>query len=103
MQAGKFDPHSGRIEICEEAIQSVSHVEDTLSHELIHAYDHCRIEWQEDSNLLCIGIVFVDLRHLACSEIRAANLSGDCKWSREFMRGNWQSFAAHHQVSHSRI
>ena len=24
----------------------------------------------------------------ACSEIRAAALSGECKWTREFMRGN---------------
>jgi inner membrane protease ATP23 len=40
----------------------------TLTHELVHAYDHCRayVDWTN-----CV--------HHACSEVRAANLSGDCK------------------------
>ena len=40
----------------------------TLTHELVHAYDHCRayVDWSN-----CV--------HHACSEVRAANLSGDCK------------------------
>jgi len=42
--------------------------EMTLTHELVHAYDHCRayVDWSN-----CV--------HHACSEVRAANLSGDCK------------------------
>jgi hypothetical protein len=40
----------------------------TLTHELVHAYDHCRayVDWSN-----CV--------HHACSEVRAANLSGDCR------------------------
>jgi inner membrane protease ATP23 len=49
---------------------------DVLTHELIHAYDDCRstVDWD-------------NLEHLACSEIRAANLSGDCfYWKENFAR-----------------
>lgn len=47
-------------------------------HELIHAFDACRaknLDWDccEDH---------------ACSEVRAAALSGDCDWDMEFRRGN---------------
>ena len=44
-------------------------MENMLAHELIHAYDvHARrnMNW-------------MDLKHHACSEVRAANLS-DCHW-----------------------
>ena len=41
-------------------------------------WDHCRfkVDWS-------------DLRHHACSEIRAATLSGDCRWTREINRHNY--------------
>lgn len=35
--------------------------------------------------------------HHACSEVRAASLSGDCKFSREILRGNFR-FTKHHQT-----
>mmetsp|Transcript_23495 Transcript_23495/g.56203 ORF Transcript_23495/g.56203 Transcript_23495/m.56203 type:complete len:168 (-) Transcript_23495:339-842(-) len=50
-------------------------------------YDHCRganLDWS-------------DCHHHACSEVRAANLSGDCHWSQEFLRGNF-SLQAQHQA-----
>ena len=49
---------------------------NTLAHELVHAYDDARanVDW-------------FNLTHHACTEIRAANLSGDCTFSREFDRG----------------
>lgn len=43
-----------------------------MRHEMIHAYDHCRakdLDWNS-------------CRHHACSEIRAAVLSGDCTFRR---------------------
>ncbi len=46
-----------------------------LSHELIHAYDDCRADLRRD-----------DVRHIACTEIRAANLSGDCDFWDELSR-----------------
>ena len=49
----------------------------TLAHELIHAYDQARakVDW-------------TDLKHHACSEIRASSMSGDCSFSREWNRQN---------------
>jgi len=44
-------------------------------HELIHAYDACRVELQSHN-----------CNHIACTEIRAANLSGDCDFGVELSR-----------------
>jgi mitochondrial inner membrane protease ATP23 len=58
--------------LCENQPLSQADVNDVVTHELIHAYDHCRarVDWTD-----CV--------HHACSEIRAANLSGDCFLSKE--------------------
>lgn len=48
-------------------------MEDTLAHEMIHAYDHVRFK-VDHSNL----------RHMACTEIRAAMLSGECRFMRQW-------------------
>lgn len=63
-------------------------MDETLTHELVHSYDHCRahVDWN-------------DLTHLACSEIRAANLSGECFfWKENFARLKF-GWKKHHQVS----
>ncbi len=65
------------------------HVHDVLTHELIHVYDDCRanVDWD-------------NLQHVACSEIRAASLSGECYFSKETfgrLRFGWRK---HHQVSY---
>ncbi|KAG8346235.1 putative Peptidase M76 family [Trypanosoma vivax] len=53
-------------------------VERSLRHELIHAFDDVR------------GFVeAADCSHQACSEIRAARLSGDCFVGEEFRRGRF--------------
>lgn len=83
---GTFDPKTG-IVLCQNWLDNGLQAEDTLSHELIHAYDYCRVKFD-----------FANCRHHACSEIRAANLSGDCKWSRELFRGNATKLAAQHQA-----
>ncbi|KAI8903743.1 peptidase M76 [Gorgonomyces haynaldii] len=74
-RAGGFAPGHG-IVLCENQIMSRQHLEDTLAHELVHSYDHCtvKMDWN-------------NIDHLACSEIRAQTLSGECKLSREFYRG----------------
>ncbi len=46
-----------------------------IAHELIHAYDDCRVDMRQEAP-----------RHMACTEIRAANLSGDCDFSDELRR-----------------
>mmetsp|Transcript_110 Transcript_110/g.140 ORF Transcript_110/g.140 Transcript_110/m.140 type:complete len:186 (-) Transcript_110:2036-2593(-) len=76
--------HEGRKEVvlCKDNIEKFNipqdHVDRTMVHELIHAYDHCRadLDWKN-----CL--------HIACSEIRAANLSGDCHFKTELNRGNF--------------
>ncbi|KAI1200112.1 peptidase M76 family-domain-containing protein [Nemania serpens] len=80
-QSGGFSPDSG-ILICSNEISSRSHMEDTLAHEMVHAWDHLRwkMDWVGDK----------DLKHAACTEIRAAMLSGECRWSKEALtRRNW--------------
>jgi len=44
--------------LCENMIYSQGCMDDVLTHELIHAYDHCRahVDWS-------------NLEHLACSEV----------------------------------
>eukprot|EP01026_Neomeris_dumetosa_P055579 TRINITY_DN5058_c0_g2_i5.p2 TRINITY_DN5058_c0_g2~~TRINITY_DN5058_c0_g2_i5.p2 ORF type:complete len:183 (+),score=11.43 TRINITY_DN5058_c0_g2_i5:198-746(+) len=74
---GGFMPGLGVI-VCHDQLSTYSEVRNALVHELIHAYDHCRVR----------DLDFGNCKHLACTEVRAANLSGDCKWYQEFLRGN---------------
>ncbi|KAG5439920.1 hypothetical protein PCANB_000202 [Pneumocystis canis] len=85
MQSGGFDPSKG-IFLCQNKIQNKSHMEDTLVHEMIHAYDHAKfnVDW---NNLL----------HHSCSEVRAASLSGECRWWKEFKNRAIGTFRKHHQ------
>ncbi|EMR11780.1 hypothetical protein PNEG_00207 [Pneumocystis murina B123] len=85
MKSGWFDSSKG-IFLCQNKIWSKSHMEDTLVHEMIHAYDHAK--FVVDKN---------NLRHHACSEIRAVSLSGECRWWREFKNGTIATFRKHHQ------
>ncbi|KAK4123288.1 mitochondrial inner membrane protease ATP23 [Parathielavia appendiculata] len=80
-QGGGFSPDHG-ILICANEMRSRSHLEDTLAHEMVHAWDHLRwkVDWMGGH----------DLKHAACTEIRASMLSGECRWTRESItRGNW--------------
>ncbi|XP_011406005.2 PREDICTED: mitochondrial inner membrane protease ATP23 homolog isoform X4 [Amphimedon queenslandica] len=73
---GGFDEDRNQIVLCENNIYSDDCMTNVLTHELIHAYDHCRahVDWK-------------NLDHQACSEIRAANLSGECFfWKENFAR-----------------
>lgn len=69
----------GTVILCANHLQSQSMTSTTLVHELIHAYDQCRayLDWSN-----CV--------HHACSEIRAAALSGDCDWLREVARSHFR-------------
>ncbi|OZJ03270.1 hypothetical protein BZG36_04901 [Bifiguratus adelaidae] len=84
-RSGGFSPDHG-ILLCQNRFFSKSHQEDTMVHEMIHMYDHCRFE-----------VDWSNCRHHACSEVRAASLSGDCRWSREIRRGFYQ-FTKQHQA-----
>ncbi|KAI4158705.1 MAG: hypothetical protein LQ342_007226 [Letrouitia transgressa] len=95
LKGGGFDSDYG-ISICSNNMRSRSHMEDTLAHglmnekillEMIHAYDHLRFQVQWRDNL----------RHAACSEIRASALSGECRWAVEFFGKNQWKFSQHLQ------
>ena len=59
--AGRFDPEQTQVVLCENNIYSQGHMNDTLTHELVHAYDHCRahVDWN-------------NLQHIACTEVQSA-------------------------------
>lgn len=77
-QSGGFSSEHG-ILLCANQFRNRGHLEDTLAHEMVHAYDHLRFKLDP-----------LDLRHAACMEIRASMLSGECRFAREFFtRGQW--------------
>lgn len=80
---GEFDNH-GNISIYADNIGLNMDIHDTLRHELVHAFDRCRV--QQSLKLEPGQVESTEFK--ACSEIRAAMLSGDCHWSREWLRGN---------------
>ncbi|KAI9780075.1 MAG: Mitochondrial inner membrane protease atp23 [Geoglossum umbratile] len=84
-QAGGFSPDHG-IQICANEMRSQGHLEDTLAHEMMHAYDHLRFK-----------VDWADLRHAACTEIRASSLSGECRWIREFFTRRQYRITQQHQ------
>uniref|UniRef100_A0A452IA78 Mitochondrial inner membrane protease ATP23 n=1 Tax=Gopherus agassizii TaxID=38772 RepID=A0A452IA78_9SAUR len=85
--SGGFDSATSQIVLCQNNIHQQSHMNRVVTHELIHAFDHCRahVDW------------FSNVKHLACSEIRAANLSGDCSLINEMTRFKF-GLKQHHQV-----
>eukprot|EP01082_Thalassiosira_pseudonana_P000911 g487.t1.1.5e174188 g487 g487.t1 contig10:143548-144275(-) len=59
--------------LCQQHLRDETHAHEAMVHELIHAVDMCRTKMEPMTN--CI--------HMACTEIRAENLSGECHWLRE--------------------
>ncbi|XP_073416078.1 mitochondrial inner membrane protease ATP23 homolog isoform X1 [Dendrobates tinctorius] len=84
---GGFDSSTSEIVICQNNINDQTTMNRMLTHELIHAYDHCRAQVDFLSNI----------RHLACTEIRAASLSGDCSLGNEMSRFKF-GVKQHHQT-----
>ncbi|KAI0050590.1 hypothetical protein FA95DRAFT_1555515 [Auriscalpium vulgare] len=86
VRSGGFYPQMGAVVMCQGNFMSKKHMEHTMVHELVHMYDHVKfdVDWN-------------NLRHHACSEIRANSLSGDCSWTRELQRG-FVSFSKQHQA-----
>ena len=63
-RSGGFVPEAGAVALCQGRFLHKQHMEDTLVHELVHMYDHCKfkVDWN-------------NLRHHACSEVIFAVLS----------------------------
>ncbi|KMZ70744.1 Mitochondrial inner membrane protease ATP23 [Zostera marina] len=65
------------IRVCSNHMIYQDEINQVIIHELIHAYDDCRVK----------NLLWTNCAHLACAEIRAAHLSGDCFFKRELLRG----------------
>jgi len=82
---GGFDPEYGIVLCANRPIP----LEDTLAHEMVHAYDFLRFKADFEN---------MNLRHAACTEIRASSLSGECRFWREFWhRGQWKVLNQHQE------
>ena len=73
------------IYLCQENVSSLDHANTILSHELIHAIDMCRAKMDPLNNCM----------QLACTEVRAENLSGECNMMWEVLRGKLDSYLGH--------
>lgn len=66
-KGGGFHPEGG-ILLCSNWITDKWQLEDILTHELVHAYDFLKFK-----------VDLTNLKHHACTEIRASMLSGECR------------------------
>ena len=71
--SGGFDDKNNQIVICQNNCKTYKKVEEVLSHELVHMYDYCTAK-----------IDFENVKHLACSEIRAAALTSCSRHSFDY-------------------
>lgn len=80
LKGGGFHPEMG-ILLCSNWIRDKWHLEDILTHELVHAYDHLKFK-----------VNLSDLKHHACTEIRASTLSGECRMLNEIKKTGLADF-----------
>ncbi|CBZ53196.1 conserved hypothetical protein [Neospora caninum Liverpool] len=66
---GGYSPVYHTVWLCGNCFWSPFELRRVLLHELVHAFDFARAEISPDN-----------CRHVACTEIRAYNLSGQCSW-----------------------
>lgn len=84
---GGYDPELNQIVVCQNNTDAGT-VQGILTHEMVHMFDLC------NNNL-----DFKNIDHLACTEIRAANLA-HCSFLSAFVQGDASPFAIKqkHQV-----
>ena len=68
---GGLDEKHNQILICSNNCHGAARVEQIVAHELVHLYDYCTANTNLPNNL----------DHLACTEIRASNLTKGQSWS----------------------
>ncbi|XP_037071675.1 mitochondrial inner membrane protease ATP23 homolog [Pollicipes pollicipes] len=73
---GGYDPSTNQIVVCQNVARKESVVQGILVHELIHMFDFCTKK-----------VNFENLEHLACTEIRAANLT-HCSYVSSILQGD---------------
>lgn len=85
--SGGYDPELNQVVICQNVARSEGMVQGVLTHEMIHMFDWCTREMD-----------FTNIDHLACTEIRAANLT-HCSFLSAWTQGDASPFriAQQHQ------
>ncbi|KAK4320083.1 hypothetical protein Pmani_009024 [Petrolisthes manimaculis] len=73
---GGYDSELNQVVVCQNVSRSQGMTQAVLTHELIHMFDHCRNK-----------LDFTNLEHLACTEIRAANLT-HCSFMSSMIQGD---------------
>lgn len=86
---GGYDPVLNQIVVCQNMARKEGMVQGVLTHEMIHMFDYCNND-----------LDFRNIDHLACTEIRAANLA-HCSFLSAMMQGDASLFniKQSHQVS----
>ncbi|KAL1518090.1 hypothetical protein ABEB36_001767 [Hypothenemus hampei] len=78
--SGGYDPVLNQVIVCHNTAYKENIVQGVLTHEMIHMFDYCK------NNL-----DFRNIDHLACTEIRAANLA-HCSFASAWMNGDTSIF-----------
>ena len=86
LKGGGFHPDVG-ILLCSNWIRSKWQLEDVLTHELVHVYDYLKF-----------NIDLKNLKHHACTEIRASMLSGECRMLNEIKKTGLADFGKKFQL-----
>lgn len=74
--SGGYDPVMNQVVVCQNIARSEGMVQGVLTHEMIHMFDYCNNE-----------LDFKNIDHLACTEIRAANLT-HCSFMSAWLQGD---------------
>ncbi|KAM8717379.1 hypothetical protein ACLKA7_004126 [Drosophila subpalustris] len=77
---GGYDPVLNQIVVCQNMAKNKSMVHGVLTHEMIHMFDYCNND-----------LDFRNVDHLACTEIRAANLA-HCSFLSAMFQGDASPF-----------
>lgn len=77
---GGYDPVLNQVVVCQNMATNEGLVQGVLTHEMIHMFDYCRND-----------LDFKNIDHLACTEIRAANLA-HCSFTSAWMQGDASFF-----------
>jgi mitochondrial inner membrane protease ATP23 len=85
--SGGYDPVLNQIVVCQNIATNDGIVQGVMAHEMIHMFDYCRND-----------LDFKNIDHLACTEIRAANLT-HCSFLSAMAQGDasFSNIKARHQ------
>lgn len=78
--SGGYDPVMNQVIVCQNIARSKGMVQGVLTHEMIHMFDYCNND-----------LDFKNVDHLACTEIRAANLT-HCSFLSAWVQGDASPF-----------